>query len=135
MRTTVKDHSGEKRDRRPKVPESDRLLYHWSPTENRNSIKRHGLKPLRPSLDGSWKPPYVCFADDPQLAWVLSGRMWPDIPSWDLWMCNVRCQTSFEHYEIITDTFIDTGRHYIKEYRVYTRIYKRDLFYVATRAQ
>lgn len=48
-------------------------------------------------------------------------------------MLSMEDQTSFKHYEIITDTYVSTGRHYIKEYRVYDRVYKRDLTYLATR--
>lgn len=133
MRKTRTDHSGEPKSKLPPVPSKDLLLYHWSPTKNRKNINLRGLDINRKTLQGAWKPPYVCFSDDPQLAWILSGKMWPEIKSWDLWMCNMSSQTSFDHYEIITDTFIDTGRHYVKEYRIYTRVFKRDLFYVATR--
>lgn len=117
----------------PKVPKLELVLYHWSPTRNRNQIKKYGLQPSQRSLQGDWKPPYVCFSDEPWIAWLLSGRYWPDIKSWDLWMCYTPSQTSFDHYEIITDTFPDTGRTYTKEYRIYTRIYKRDLIYIGSR--
>lgn len=135
MKTTRRDDSGAPKDKLPKVPPLDLILYHWSPTANRARITHDGLCPGRPSLQGDWRPPYVCFSDDPILAWVLSGRMWPEQKSWDLWMCHVPSQTSFNHWEIITDTYRDTGRHYIKEYRIYTRVFKRDLDYVATRRQ
>jgi hypothetical protein len=135
MKTTRKDHSGVPKTNLPPIPPLDLILYHWSPTRNRASINHSGLEVNKKTLQGDWRPPYVCFSDDPQLAWVLSGRIWPEIESWDLWMCHVPTQTSFEHYEIITDTFINTGRHYVKEYRVYTRVFKRDLVYIATRTQ
>jgi len=135
MRRTRKDLTDAPRNNLPKLPKLDLIFYHWSPTRNRNSINKYGLRIDCKTLQGDWRPPFVCFSDDPQLAWVLSGRMWPDIHEWDLWMCHVPTQTSFDHYEIITDTFRDTGRYYIKEYRVYTRIYKRDLTYLATRTQ
>ena len=136
MRRTRKDHSGLPKDKLPPVPKSDLIFYHWSPTAKRPSILRTGLETGKRSLQGNWKPPYVCFSDDPWLAWILSGRMWPNrYLRWDLWLCNVEMQTSFDHYEIITDTTIDTGRPFIKEYRVYTRVYKRDLIYIATREE
>jgi hypothetical protein len=119
----------------PPVPEPDLFLYHWSPTANRASINRIGLDIGRRTLQGEWRPPYVCFSDDPVLAWGLSGRMWPEIKSWDLWVCNLRAQDSFDHYEVITDTYPSTGRTFIKEYRIYTRVFKRDLKYLATRTQ
>ena len=135
MRRTRRDTSDTPKNLLPPVPPLDLILYHWSPSTNRNSINRVGLQINRRTLQGEWRPPYVCFSDDPILAWVLSGRMYPDTPSWDLWACHVPTQDSFDHYEIITDTFPDTGRHYVKEYRIYTRVYKRDLHYIATRTQ
>lgn len=135
MRRTRKDHSGLPRNKLPPVPKLDLLLFHWSPVTNRDSINRIGLVPYKRTLQGEWRPPYVCFSDDPILAWVLSGQMWPGIKRWDLWMCNFEGQTSFDHYEIVTDTFVNTGRHYIKEYRIYTRVYKRDLHWIGARTQ
>jgi len=58
--------------------------------------------------------------------------MYPEIEEWDLWMCRLDAQTSFKGYEIITDTY-RTGRMFVKEYRVYHRVYKRDLIYVGSR--
>lgn len=135
MKRTRKDHSGEQKNNLPPIPELDLILYHWSPSYNRKSINRFGLDIHRKTLQGDWRPPYVAFSDDPLLAWVLSGKMWSEIERWDLWMCYIPSQTSFDHYEIITDTYQDSGRHYIKEYRIYTRVYKRDLTYLATRSQ
>lgn len=133
MKTTRKDDSGLPKNKLPPVPELELVLYHWSPTHNRNSINKVGLKPFRKTLQGLWRPPYVCFSDEPNLAWILSGKMWPEIPNWDLWMCYMGSQTSFDHYEIITDTYRESRRPYIKEYRIYTRVYKRDLIYVGSR--
>ena len=133
MRRTRTDHSGLPKNKLPKVPELSLVLYHWSPTANRPSIERVGLKPGSKSLQGGWKPPYVCFSDEPYLAWLLSGNMWPEITYWDLWMCYMDHQTSFDHYEIITDTYVTTGKPFVKEYRVYQRVFKRDLEYIATR--
>lgn len=133
-RRTIKDQD-EPENKLPKLPELELCLYHWSPTENRDRIIRNGLKPGSLSLQGDWRPPYVCFSDDPYLAWVLSGDMWPSIHFWDLWMCHYPSQTSFDHHEVILDTYRDSGRKYVKEYRVYKRVYKRDLIYLATREQ
>jgi hypothetical protein len=135
MRHTRKDVSGLPKNKLPPTPDQDLLLYHWSPTRNRNSINHRGLLTHRRTLQGEWKPPYICFSEDPILGWTLSGEMWQEIKSWDLWMTNCNAQTSFDHYEIITDTFVDTGRYYVKEYRIYTRVYKRDLIYLGTRTQ
>lgn len=84
------------------------------------------------SVAREWKPPYVCFSDDPHLAWTLSGKVHPEIEQWDLWMV---CHYSVDRWEIIFDTYYDTGRHYIKEYRVYDRIPKRNVLWIAERAQ
>ncbi len=135
MRRTRKDVSGVPKNKLPTVPELDIILYHWSPTKNRRSINKNGLLTHRRTIQGPWRPPFVSFRDDPHLAWVLSGKMWPHITEWDLWCCHMAAQTSFDHYEIITDTYRDTGRHFVKEYRIYMRVYKRDLVYLATRNQ
>lgn len=105
------------------------LLYHWSPTRNRARIQHSGLVPGSRSVDGEWRPPFVCLSDSPSLAWGLSGGMRNRAPGvWDLWMTE-----RDGRYEEIWDHYPDTGRSYIKEYRVYERIWKRDVWYVATR--
>lgn len=114
------------------LPRPDLCFYHWSPTERRKRIQRHGFLPGSLSLDGDWRPPHTCFSDEPQLAWILSGKIHPEIHEWDLWMVFAH---DLEHYEQILDTFIDSGRHYVKEYRVYHRIPKRHIHYIATRTR
>lgn len=133
MRVKRKDDSGVPKNLLPPVPPLDLVLYHWSPTSNRRSINKIGLVPGRLTLQGDWRPPYIAFADEPRLGWMLSGRMYPEIKSWDLWMVYHAFQTSYKGYEIITDTYRDNGRHFVKEYRIYTRVYKRDLDYIGTR--
>lgn len=128
------DHSGAPKNNLPAVPKLEIVLYHWTPSRNRDRIQKEGLCPGRLSLQGYWRPPYVCFSDEPNLAWHLSGRMYPEIEEWDLWMCRLDAQTSFDGYEIITDTYRDTGRTFVKEYRIYQRVYKRDLIYVGSRS-
>jgi hypothetical protein len=136
MRRTLKQHCDcEMRHRLSDLPPTELCLYHWTPSTNRNRISRYGLMPGSRSLQHGWRPPYVCLGDDPYLAWALSGDMWPDIHSWDLWMVNTCHQDSIPGWEVILDTYPDTGRHYIKEYRIYYRIFKRDLHYLATRTQ
>lgn len=135
MKTTRKHDDPSVGSNLPKVPNLDLVLYHWSPTTNRRSIERLGLTPGRKTLQGDWRPPYIALSDEPRLAWFLSGRMYPEIPSWDLWMVYNEFQDSYEHMEIITDTYPTTGRTFVKEYRIYERIYKRDVNYIATRTQ
>jgi hypothetical protein len=105
-------------------------LYHWSPTSRRKQIERYGFRPSMRSLDGAWKPPYVCFSDTPHLAWQLSGRIHPEVKEWDLWMTWSSIPSGMES---ILEAFKNRPGHYIKEYRVYERIYKRDIWYVASR--
>lgn len=94
-------------------------LYHWSPTANRDSIRRHGLEPTCPTRGVLT----VCFGTSPAEAWALSGAHRPDIPSWDLWQANV------------ADTPVYRHRHWgrFAEYRIPRPIHPRGLFLVATR--
>lgn len=110
------------------------LLYHWSPTSRRKQINRLGLRPSSWSTDRLWKPPYICFSASPSLAWGLSGgtERGGEHEWWDLWMVWSSLLSGFE--EIPFDDPRDPdGR--VKEYRVYERVYKRDLWYVGSRAR
>ncbi|MBU8830843.1 hypothetical protein [Mycolicibacterium goodii] len=100
-------------------------LYHWAPTARRGQINRYGLRPGSLSSDRLWKPPYICLADGPLQAWRLIGRFRPLIHEWDLWWTT---STAVAGYEVIPD---DNGD--VREYRVYERIFKRDLWMVGTR--
>lgn len=114
-------------------PEDDFPWFHWSPTERRASIQRLGLVPGRLSTDKLWRPPFVCLSHDPGMAWALSGGSPYNRgrhPAYDLWQV---WASTLGGYEEITDTYRDTGRTYVKEIRVYERIYKRNLWHVATR--
>lgn len=102
----------------------DLMLFHWSPTERRKSINRTGLVPGSRSVCGLWRPPYVAFADTPSLAFSLARHR--EVESWDLWMTWLSRIASVEQ---LPDDRDDT----CKEYRVYERIYKRDLWLVGTR--
>ncbi|ABS03217.1 hypothetical protein [Kineococcus radiotolerans] len=106
-------------------------LYHWSPTSRRKQIQRYGFRPGSRSLDGAWRPPFVCFSDDPHLAWSLSGYIHPEITSWDLWLVSDQVVTGYETLSF--DGGPLDGQ--VKEYRVYERIPARDAWYVATREQ
>lgn len=83
------------------------------------------------SLSHDWRPPFVCFSDEPILAWTLSGRLYPEIKQWDLWMVFA---SDVGDFEVILEMSRHTGKHYVKEYRVYHRIYKRDVYYIASRS-
>lgn len=109
---------------------SDLVLYHWSPTSRRRSIVRSGLLPGSFSIERDWRPPYICFADDALLAKALV-RHRVSVDSWDLWA--VRPQ-DLQGWELIFDTYPSSGRHFIKEYRVYHRVFKRHVHFVATSA-
>lgn len=103
-------------------------LYHWSPTARRKGIEKRGLCPSSRSVDRAWKPPYVCYSDSPSMAWALSGRFHTEVPEWDLWMTWSNIPAGLEIMPL------DGDHDVIKEVRVYERIYKRDLWYVASRA-
>lgn len=110
----------------------DTPLFHWSPHERFKQIKREGLMPGKWSTDRFWRPPVICLGSNPQLAWALSGGTLRGLQHavWDLWMV---WMSDLDGYEEIWDYYPDSDRTYIKEYRVYQRIYKRDLWYVASR--
>lgn len=113
-----------------KIPKDREAFYHWSPVQRRNGILRHGLMPGSHSVDRLWKPPYVCLSDEPRLAWILSGALHPEVEAWDLWM--VYCD-DIGHAEAIFEMYRDGSGHYVKEWRVYHRIYKRHVQYLASR--
>lgn len=43
--------------------------------------------------------------------------------------------SAIEGWEMIFEYYRDSSRQYVKEYRVYHRIYKRDVHYIASRDQ
>ena len=103
--------------------------FHWSPSERRGSIERLGLVPGRLSRNRLWRPPYVCLTDSPSLAWGLSGGMDRDADaprSYDLWQVDL---SEVSGYEVLAND-VDGS---LKEVRVYERIWKRNVWYVATR--
>lgn len=59
------------------------VLYHWSPSRNRLSIEREGLRPGSPSNTfPEWAPPHICYGETPVSALGLTLL---DDPL-DLWM-------------------------------------------------
>lgn len=81
---------------------------------------------MRSTLTAGWRAPYVCFAETPSWAWGLSGAMRPDILAWDLW------QTSLDRLPE-PELKPSYDEHRWHEVRTAHRVYKRDLWYVATR--
>lgn len=112
--------------------EPRRALYHWAPSARRKQITRYGLRPRMRSTTatGVMRAPCVCFADSPSWAWALSGGMrWTPGGAWDLW------QTTMD---LLTEPVVLPGRDRasgIYEVRTEHRVYKRDLWYVASRAK
>ena len=100
------------------------LLFHWSPGERRKQILRYGLRPGCLSRCGIWKPPYICFSASPSQAWGLIRQERGDIM--DLWMMWSNVPSG---YEVL---YHDRTKK-PKEYRIYERIFKRDVWYVGTR--
>ena len=101
--------------------------YHWAPVSRRRSIEHSGLVPGRMSVANEWRPPYVCFSDSPWLASLLSVRVHPEIPDWDLWTAHISDVGAHEQ-------IIDDRGPSVKEIRVYHRVHKSKLWYVATRS-
>jgi hypothetical protein len=110
-----------------------RALFHWSPSDRRKQIIRHGLMPgSRPTI-GSIPSVHdghqvVCLATDPLVGWSLSGNMsWArDLGvDWDLW------QVSLADDDM---TFVraEYGGH-IQEVRVGNRIPKSRVTFLGTR--
>lgn len=104
------------------------IFFHWAPTERRRSIVRSGLLPNSHSTDRLWRPPYICLADSPRLAWELSGKMHrgKEHKEWDLWEVWTHEQAGYEQL------YFDSGA--LKEIRVYERIYKRNVWLVGSRS-
>lgn len=102
------------------------MLYHWSPSKNRSSIKKYGLVPGRRSVDGCWRPPYICFSRFPTAAWALSA-VHNKPQSWDLWCCWSDRVGSYK-------TLGQGKTHWwLTEYRISRRIPKGKLWFVGTR--
>lgn len=105
------------------------ILYHWSPTERYSSIKHDGLVPGKLSTDRLWRPPVICLSSDPWAAWWLSGKTsrGQATHEWDLWLVYTH---EIMGWEIIP---YDDGEP--REYRVYERIYKRNIHFLGRRAK
>ena len=107
-------------------------LYHWSPTERRKSIIRHGLKVRKPHVvhsKGEWQAEYLCFSKSPSHAWGLSGGMghdWHGVEEWDLWM--VWSNRLDRPQKLYPET---SG---LSEYRIRHDVPKRDIWYVGSRS-
>jgi hypothetical protein len=106
------------------------MLYHWSPVVNHDSILRRGLCIKHRSINGEWRPPYICFAPTPSLAWALSATHNRHIKKWDLWCC---WNDSVSGYEKLFQGDKNWPKTWPTEYRVYERIPKSRLWYVGTR--
>lgn len=109
-------------------------LYHWSPSDRREAIRREGLRPYSPPVvHGAGVPdtafPYLCLGTEPSGAWSLSGDMaWVgDVASWDLWQ--VRLADGDEvHYRA------DFGPE-LREVRLHSVVPADRVWFVGTREQ
>ena len=110
---------------KPELP-----LYHWSPASRRGQINHYGLRPSSRSTTSSKRFPIVCFADSASWAWALSGNMkWTPDGEWDLW------QTSLDRLNRpVVMPSVDRGTG-IYEVRTTERVFKRDIWRVATRTK
>lgn len=67
-------------------------LYHWSPADRHDAIRRGGLQPgCAPTVAGG-PLTYVCLGMDPGAAWSISGAMdhVSEVERWDLWQVALR---------------------------------------------
>jgi len=105
------------------------VLYHWSHIARRKSILKHGLVPGKKSRCGLWRPPYVCYADTPQRAWLLSGKNCKERHFWDLWA--LWSDDVPKGWETLQNGWNRSGK--AGEYRIYDRVPKSKLWYVGSR--
>lgn len=106
-------------------------LYHWSPSTNRAMIGERGLRIRSQSTQGDWKPPFISFALNPQLAWLLSAAREDyevQHTEWDLWSTWSNRVGQWERLLFDKDGEGD------KELRVYRSIPARHLWYVGSRS-
>lgn len=106
-------------------------LYHWSPSINRLKIAEQGLRIRSQSTQGDWKPPFLAFGLNPQLAWLLSaGREDYEVQhkEWDLWSTWSPRVDQWERLLFDADGAGD------KELRVYKNIPAKHLWYVGSRS-
>lgn len=103
-------------------------MYHWSPSDRRDLIRRQGLLPGSESVTSSSPMEYVCVSPTPSSAWGLSGDMgWTtEVEAWDLWMVRL-----VEGDEVHVRP--DFGP-VLREVRVFGAIPPDRCWYVATRA-
>ena len=117
-------------------------LYHWSLSDNRESIRRHGLKPTCPTattvgppivgttsvrhVDHEATKKAVCLGTTPSHAWHLSGNLFGDNGTeWDLWQVVLG-----EDDEVYPLSF---QGYRLSEIRVVNRIPKSQVWYVGSR--
>jgi hypothetical protein len=102
-------------------------VYHWSPTERREEILKHGLQLYSEPSHSTESYPYTCFGPTPKAAWKLSGDLEElgDNAGWDLW--EVRLPDDAETH--IRSEF----GPYIYEIRVRTGIPADCVWWVASR--
>lgn len=119
-------------------------LYHWSPVTRRTGIAARGLvpgmaqttNPVDPAANGGvqWRAPYICLAADPAWGWGLSGHQrGAPAGEWDLWQVRIPTGARFETLDAGCCCEGHGGR--VREVRVYDRIYKRNVLWVAARTK
>jgi len=101
-------------------------MYHWSPTENRDSILLKGLVPNSKNTIASGSLAYVCLSPTPSGAWSLSAMTgWHECESWDLWQVRLNDTDSVR----IRPEFGDV----VQEVNVRNVMAPERLWYVGTR--
>lgn len=109
------------------------IVYHWSPTANREKILKEGLTILNSEItyenpttgeEETWKPPYLCTSLDPWTAYKYVKPMidGAEVPSMDLYFFAlgkhddiiIRNDRTIEIIEVRVLNSIPAGRvHYL----------------------
>ncbi len=95
-------------------------LYHWSPADRYDAIRRDGLRPGSAPTVASVAQQHICCSPDPMRAWAISGAMtWvSDVEHWDLWQVtvadgdevHVRAEFGPDVHEVMIRTVIPPDR-------------------------
>lgn len=102
-------------------------LYHWSPSDRRESILKEGLQILTTPTFSTQKYPYVCLGTSPSAAWGLSGGYDPtcEILDWDLYQVTLE-ETDEVH-------ILPLFGYKVQEVRVRNPIPPQRVWYVGSR--
>lgn len=97
---------------------------------------RQTTNPVDPQFNAGleWRAPYICLATDPAWGWALSGgQSGAPAGEWDLWLVRIPEGVRFDRLDAGCVCPGHGGR--VHEVRVYDRLFKRDVLWVASRVK